>query len=648
MTDGLTNGMRRRADQWASDGHGAGAALLWQGAPEDAPPAEKLMLWEGSAASAGARSLTEYLDEHGEELRRKYLAWSHDLGLTRIMGRPLRERFVMRGAGSLWPLSLFVEQSTWNQHSLEKILKVLAFERWLAETCPGEVRFAGADADLSRVLRALCRQRGIRYAWRRLPRASRGGRRALRRLLPHFVRGLAAQAYFLLTRLRLPRPPAADGTRGPRVLICAPFFNHNADRQGAGEFTSRYWTALPQLLVAGGWRVHWLHLFYPHERIPNAREAARVLQRIQHDSPDSGSHSFVESYLPLGAFLGVFVHWCRFGLESLWVGLCLRMRFVRAPRESFWPLLRHDWASAFRGVDCVSALIYSAGFDSALRCLPHQDEGIFLMENQGWERALARAWNAHGHGRLAGVAHSTIRFWDLRYHCDPRRYEPHSRRLLPAPGVVILNGRVARGAYLATCALREPLVDCEALRYLHLTRGTPRALERTEGVRLLVLGDFLHDSTERLLALVACARECGGGALQVWVKPHPNCPVDLERHAGLGLRVVAEPVPQLVPLVHLVLASNTTSAAVDAYVGGGRILVYDDRRGVNLSPLRELDGVAFVHDALDLARAIAALRTDGAGRTQQPAAEFFNIDPRLARWREHFGLAATAAADCRP
>jgi surface carbohydrate biosynthesis protein (TIGR04326 family) len=118
--------------------------------------------------------------------------------------------------------------------------------------------------------------------------------------------------------------------------------------------------------------------------------------------------------------------------------------------------------------------------------------------------------------------------------------------------------------------------------------------------------------------------------------------VDTAQYPQLALRIVDETVSQLVAAVHLVLASNTTSAAVDAYIGGGRILVYDDQRGVNFSPLRGLQGVRFVHGAPDLAAAFNELWSGGANQPQSETEEFFHIDPRLTLWRQHFGLLPAA------
>ena len=53
--------------------------------------------------------------------------------------------------------------------------------------------------------------------------------------------------------------------------------------------------------------------------------------------------------------------------------------------------------------------------DNILSNIPKQKVGIYLLENQAWEKSLISSWNKFNHGGLIGVAHSTIRFWDLRY-----------------------------------------------------------------------------------------------------------------------------------------------------------------------------------------------------------------------------------------
>src|SRR4029077_9306597 len=100
------------------------------------------------------------------------------------------------------------------------------------------------------------------------------------------------------------------------------------------------------------------------------------------------------------------------------------------------------------------------------------------------------------------------------------------------------------------------------------------------------------------------------------------------------LRIVNDPVAGLVSSAHLVLASNTTSAALEAYVSGGWLLVLDDRSGVNYSPLRGVPGVSFVRDADDVCSAIEAL-DPGALEHQRPTDGLLPIHPALTRLSRH-------------
>jgi len=629
----------RHSSHAATDRIAAAAMLLWAAENDAAPPHDNLVLWQGSAPRSGARSLTELIDVQADEIRRRYLAWSFDLGEISVGGRRLCQHFRRADGTSFWWQSLFVEQSTWKQGSLESVLKLVALEMLLEREALQELTFAGADRDIHLVLRSICRCRGIRYRWNRLPRV-RAAHRGVLRSLPRSVQGLLSLAWFAAIRIALGPPPRpAPPSAAERILIYGAFANHNAGAHTTSEFSSRFWGSLPEVLVREGYDVRWLHYFYAHDRVPTARLARQILQRINARSARGPVHAFVESHLPLSAVAQICGRWLKIAWESVGVGRELRRRFAQGECALYWPLLRDDWAKAFRGFDCVQNLFYDACIDRALGGTIKYDDCVYLMENQGWERALAKVWRRHGHGRLTAVAHSTVRFWDLRYHCDPRRYDRVCRERPAVADCVALNGRVAHEEYLATCAVREPVLDCEALRYLDLAPGRPRdlsELSRGGRLRILVLGDYTPKRTDALLRVTE--RICGavGEPLEILVKPHPGCPVEA-RPPHPAVRIVGDAVAGLVASVHVVVASNTTSAALEAYVSGGRVLVLDDGSGVNYSPLRGVPGVSFVRDAEEICRAIAAL--DPRASELPPQTDgFFNIDPELPRWRRYFAM----------
>src|SRR5256885_17115761 len=89
-----------------------GDLLLWCGEARAADSRVNVLLWKGAPTAPNQRSLVAYLEAHAGEVRRRYLAWAHDLGDTLVMGRRIRDRFASRDGASLWVQSLFFEQST--------------------------------------------------------------------------------------------------------------------------------------------------------------------------------------------------------------------------------------------------------------------------------------------------------------------------------------------------------------------------------------------------------------------------------------------------------------------------------------------------------------------------------------------------------
>jgi surface carbohydrate biosynthesis protein (TIGR04326 family) len=608
---------------------------IWDGDPAGCPAEAETLLWQGAVVGAGRRTIIEYLEKRADTVRERYLAWIHDLGELQVLGRKLRDRFRAHDGASLWAQSLFVEQSTWKQPSLQNGLKLMALELLLDAERPSRVELTSADRALSAALMNLCLRRGISFQHKRL-RASRSRNlRTLVRGLPRPLLALAALGRFgrVGRALRPCRLPGEQGTaKRPRTLICGPLFNFSLNPSEGDAFNSMFWGGLPRALAENGYQVAWLHYFYPHQNVPDVRAGRGTIARINGATHENGAHAFVEGYAGPLTIVTVAWRWLRIAAESLVVGATLSFR--KDGPAIYWPLISDDWARAFRGWNCVENLFYGECFRRALAALPHQDECIFLMENQGWERALVRAWRGYRHGRITAVPHSTIRYWDLRYHCDPRRYE-ESDQCLPRADVVALNGAAARRGYLATCATREALVDCEALRYLHLQ---PNAVSSAHSAArptptLLVVGDYTMARTEAMLRIVEGAHRRSALTLEIWLKLHPSC--SLTGQFAFNFTIVTAPVAQLASQADLVFASNTTSAAVDAYVTGAHVVVHDDGCGPNFSPLRDVPGVSFIATPEQLLATLEELPPTGAP-ARFGAEKFFNIDSALPRWRRYF------------
>ena len=613
--------------------------LIWDA--EGKPPEGffATILWRGFEPnnSSDCISILQLLEENADTLKSRYLAWIYELGESTLQGRRLVDHLQMRPGFSYWWMTLLAEKcNIGNATHINDAIRFLGFTDWASGRSLECITLASANAPLADCLRGWCKKNGVAFEWQRLP-VSVVPMSLARRVyvaLPLTLQPWAWLVKYLWSRwpLRGVGVPLWRQSRGRRTFVtysanCVPEAVQN-DR-----YESRYWAHLPDLMEVAEIPSNWLHLYCKDPTMPTVEHAAVSLNAFNKSEQGRQSHVALDSFIDIKVILSTM----RDYLRLFRIGL--RTRAVLKPTQTslidLWPLLRADWLASMSGADAMNKLLILNLFEAALKALPSQQLGVYLQENMGWEFSFIHAWRAAGHGRLIGVPHTTVRFWDLRYFFDRRSYPRKGLNDLPLPDRVACNGPVMRTTYLQGGYPDSELLDLEALRYLHLEqtqRATKPVSDRVEEtVRLLVLGDYLPDNTLLQMRLLEQAVSLFPQQLSITVKPHPICPIQPADYPRLHMQICMEPVAALLAECDVAFTSATTSAAVDAYCAGIPVVSVLDPNTLNLSPLRGYTGVLFVSTPEALANAlVSALTFFPASDTQRM---FFTVNGRLANWR---------------
>jgi surface carbohydrate biosynthesis protein (TIGR04326 family) len=407
-----------------------------------------------------------------------------------------------------------------------------------------------------------------------------------------------------------------------------------------GTFRSHYWTALHTALTGAGVPTAWVHTFFRHADVPSVGRAREVVSQFNSTAPSSERHLLLDR-IDTAIVLSALRSYVRLVLAAV------RLRGIRhgfspaGSRFDFWPLFRPAWHASLFGRLAVRNCLVLAMYERLMSALPRQATGLYIKENQPWEMALLHAWRAAGHGRIIGVPHATVRFWDLRYFYDRRSYGPRSSHAVPTPDLVAVNGPAARAAYIAGGYPSNELVDVEALRFLHASEPPSSCAAMPPGAvgRVLICGDNTPFSNARMLRLVQEAGEMLRGAWRFIFKPHKAAPVDPTLLQSIGIEMRDGDLGEMLAQADIVLTGSLTSAAVDAYCVGKPVASLLDGRSLNGSPLRGLAGVRHFATAEDLA-AILNLVAHGASSPSVSAQPYFWLDPGLPRWRKLLALPA--------
>lgn len=613
--------------------------IVWD--DSGAPPVGDwgIVLWRsfGDAATPHILSIPKLVESNADVLRKRYLAWIYELGETLIGDRKLLDFLELRPGFSYWWMTLLSEKCNYGKSpGIDDAIRMMTFDKWATTQALCGVTFASANRPLAECMRLWCEKSGVEFSWQDLPRS--GGRLSLVRRLYNCL-PLVLQAWGWLIRYVVNRWPLRGAglkewqeTEG-RVTFVSYLFNLTPDAVAEGRFQSPFWSQLPETLQHEGCKTNWLHLYVKDGSLPEAGKAARAIRDFNTMNRGAQVHVTLDAFLTARIVLKALRDWFR--IARVASPVTKQVSAITSEGLTLWPLFVTDWRQSIVGPIAMGNSLSLNLCESAMKSLPRQRIGVYLQENQGWEFGLVQAWKALGHGQIVGCPHSTIRYWDLRYFFDPRSYSRKVSHPLPLPDKIAVNGSAAARAYLAGQYPADGLREVEALRYLYLDGFNVTSRAGSESIkrafRLLVLGDYLSRCTQVQMRLLEHAVVSMPAGLSILVKPHPACPINPEDYPRVPMTVTTAPIGTLLSESDVVYTSEMTSAAVEAYCVGLPVISVRDPNTLNMSPLRECEGVVFVSTPVELAHALnSASSTRYAARKKH---EFFTVDASLPRWK---------------
>lgn len=612
----------------------ARAVTLWDAQAEPGAEQGIVYCWNGYAETGGKYSVLRYVEQHGERLRARYLKWIHDLGDATISGRRVIDALIVEEGFSYWWLTLLAEKSPWKSPCIKDVIRLFAVEEILATQNASSLRVVTGNRKLAITLRDYCRVQRIEFRWERAFGVATSGGGVFARL-PDSVRALASLGKYLWRRWCFRTSPVLDvKDQGCGVFFCSYLFHLDAAQARQGRFHSRYWEDLPRLIDELGLRQNWVEIFYPHPEILDAAAAIELIRQFNGTGRPLHSHCMIDAYLDWPVVFDALSRWLSLFAKS-WRLRSIRPAFTPdGSALSLWPLMRSDWHASLRGSVAISNCLWLALFDAVLSRIPHQPLGLYLCENQAWERAFIHCWRKYGHGRLIAVPHSTARFWDLRCFFHPATIGGRGAGSIPLPDIIAVNGKVALDGHLASGYRPDMIAASEALRYNYLEASSATVVDRLAStarpLNVLILGDFQHADNLRMMKMLEAAVVAIPSGTKFVAKPHPNTNIRAEDYPTLQLTVTTDHLSKIMNGFDVAYSSNMTSAALDAYLAGLAVVVMLDDVQLNFSPLRGQPGVQFVADPAALAEAIRSAVGHEAWRNES---EFFFLDPKLPRWR---------------
>jgi surface carbohydrate biosynthesis protein (TIGR04326 family) len=607
------------------------ATLLWDCDSITPHTVGTVIIWNGYLNNSDSKnifSLASEVESRSEVIREQILAFVYQVGMKRIGKRTVIETLEIRGSFSWWWMTLFALRRWHVNSNLFELARIYALRGLLVEHKIGELIVTKSTSQMERGLISLCDSLGVSI---HLPESQHQPcRTRIRRIcLPKPVLALATLLKEIISSACLKSQPAPAKEGGTCFFD---YFNGlDLDELARGHHKSRFWGPVSSIAESDAAPNLWFHVFSPTADLPTACSAERMLK--------SSRSEIFDNHRILARPLGFRIIWRALNiyLMTLWKGFRVSKKsqlFVDHEvgldaSDLFWD----EWIDSLRGKSAIHHALLFCQIEEIVHSLPQQRAAFFVMENQPWEIALQYAWRTYQASPMIGVPHAAAKFWELRHFVDPRSRTASGIHKFPEPDRIAVNSLKMRQLLESSGVSRDRLVDVEAASYAHLTNfktsDTTSAITNGDLTRVLVFGDFNFDLTMSLFNALDEASKISELKIEKLLRSHPMCEISNELLHKFNLSTNNSQIAEQLANSDVVVATSTTSAAVEAFCLGIPVIIYLSADSFNFSPLRQEPGVFFATNVNELAN----LLIEAARVGRQNPKTYFNMEPSFAQWR---------------
>ena len=614
--------------------------------------------WNGYQESSDFYSVPAYLEKNSSRLKAKYINFINSLGDTRINEKTINDHLSLKNGYNLWWMSLVTEKSPFKSPKIFDCLRLLALEEIIISQDIKKLILHSSSNILAEAVKILCANLAISFSWHRTKLKKKIKKintlLDIYRLLPAQTQNLISYFKSLCSLWSLKKQDKTSWFSGETSLTIFSYFDIiEKSSLDKSRFRSGYWGSINSVMSNIGKKVNWVQIFSPNPVIASASIGLSAIKKFNNNKLENSFHVFLEGYLNFSCVMLSCLNYLklifsRWHWREKYISLAFR---PKGSSVSLWPFLKNDWYSSIRGLNVFQNLLLIELFDSVMADIPKQKKGLYLLENQNWERALVHAWRRHGHGQLIGVVNTPIRYWDLRYFDNLSNLKEVSNSIISKlklrPDFIAINGPSSLKFYLDDGYPSDQLVPVEALRYEYLSKenSVVKALKKkVENYRstrdeynVLILGQILWSQTNDVLTCLEQAVFNINLSCNFTLKPHPNCPISIINYPNLNLKQTNDSIEKILPKFDLVIVAGSSTSALDAYIAGLEVIVFLDKCDFNYSPLRGFDDVMFVTNPKEMSK-IVELKLKfkkNVSVRKKTIDDFFWLDKGLLRWH-HF------------
>jgi len=466
---------------------------------------------------------------------------------------------------NFWEFSVFRELITYGNSNTIFLLKILVLDNFLKNK---KIRILNYSSDVlfANIIKQYCSKRKILLISKNKNKKNLNYK--FLNYVPNFFKFIMYFTYIIIFHLRFSLPKQTNSS-----TAFFDIFTHIDFKQlKKKKFKTGYWKNLPTLLKDFSINIDWYHLFYRQRETKFLKKAVSYTDMV---SNDKNNHNIID-IVKFKDLLFIFKKYCQLYKKTIQLNFFMK-KYYEKKNINIYNIFKSDYFNFMIGLRSIKNILYFKCLDNVLNKKKKYKLGIYIYENQNWEKMLNYFWNKYNHKNLFAVPHNEIRYWDLRYY-DFYPTSFYKKKLKPRN--FLINSFAS--ANIAKLHNFKNQMQAESLRMINFKHKFTKI--RNNKMNIFVALDLFDNSSRRLVSILNKNVDKFNNIGKIYIKKHPASR-DNYRFSSKKIFLYEDSIKSILPKIDLFIASNSTTAVYYAIFNRIPYMTYVDNGSINLSPL---------------------------------------------------------------
>ena len=505
-------------------------------------------------------NIKNYIEKNSIYLKNEFLKISNKLEKIKIGNKSLYENFEVENNHNLWEMSLIKEKSNLKSKSIYKVIIFLALKKIINENKIDKIFFYNILFK-KKIIHNLLKNEKIIFKFF----DNQSSNSSIKFFLKSFF--LIKFVYYLLLLIKkvfieLKYNNFKDTESNFLILT---YFAH-FKREKKGKLLFKQFGKLPNILKKH-FSLNTQYIFVPNKDNLTINSLPNSIKN---------NYSMLNGNLNFFGKIKIILKFFFYSFKFYFLKKVIFFK-LNIINSNILNILSEDYDSSFYGPKFIENLIWIEVFENYFSKTKKKKYGIFLLENQAWEKAMVTSWKNYSHGEILAYTPTSVNFWHL-YNFD------YSKKNFSSPSKVLVSSK--EGYNLLKYQYKRKniiLKKVESLWFNYLLDIKKRNFINKNNL-ILIIGDYSPSINYSIFELIENSNL--KKIKDIYFKPHPH---DTHKYNVKNIKVTNKDNEFFFKYSSIIISPGSTAAILEYLFFGKKVLIYDNPNDLDLSPLKHLN-----------------------------------------------------------